>query len=60
MKPTRNRITGVREGVPFVAEEDRYLLLHMDQMIVMLKNKRLVEKLDRMVITTGIVVNISN
>jgi len=50
----------VRGTVPFVVEEDRHLLLHMDQMITMLKNKRLVKKGDRVVITTGIPVNIPN
>ncbi|MZG31367.1 MAG: pyruvate kinase [Nitrospinae bacterium] len=50
----------VRGAVPFVVEEDRHLLLHMDQMIPMLKNKRLVKKGDRVVITTGIPVGIPN
>ena len=50
----------VRGAVPFVVEEDRHLLLHMDQMITMLKNKRLVKKGDRVVITTGIPVGIPN
>ncbi len=50
----------VRGAVPFVVEEDRHLLLHMDQMIAMLKNKRLVKKGDRVVITTGIPVGIPN
>ncbi len=50
----------VRGAVPFVVEEDRHLLLHMDQIITMLKNKRLVKKGDRVVITTGIPVNVPN
>ncbi len=50
----------VRGAIPFLVEEDRHLLLHIEQMIVMLKNKRLVKKGDRVVITTGIPVNIPN
>jgi pyruvate kinase len=50
----------VRGAVPFMVEEDRHLLLHMDQMLAMLKNKRLLKKGDRVVITTGIPVGIPN
>ena len=50
----------VRGAVPFLVEEDRYLLIHIEQMITMLKNKRLVKKGDRVVITTGIPVGIPN
>jgi pyruvate kinase len=50
----------VRGTVPFVVEEDRHLLLHVEQMITMLKNKKLVKKGDRVVITTGIPVGIPN
>ena len=44
----------VRGAVPFLVEEDRHLLLHIEELITMLKNKRLVKKGDRVVITTGI------
>jgi len=50
----------VRGTVPFLVEEDRHLLLHIEQMITMLKNKRLLKKGDRVVITTGIPVGIPN
>lgn len=50
----------VRGAVPFLVEEDRHLLLHMEQIIIMLKNKRLVKKGDRVVITTGIPLGIPN
>jgi pyruvate kinase len=50
----------VRGAVPFLVEEDRHLLLHIEELITMLKNKRLVKKGDRVVITTGIPVNIPN
>jgi pyruvate kinase len=50
----------VRGAVPFLVEEDRHLLLHIEQMVTMLKNKRLVKKGDRVVITTGIPVGIPN
>ena len=48
----------VRGAVPFLVEEDRHLLLHIEEMITMLKNKRLVKKGDRGVITMGIPVGI--
>jgi pyruvate kinase len=50
----------VRGTVPFVVEEDKHLLLHMEQLIVMLKKRRLLKKGDRVVITTGIPVGIPN
>jgi pyruvate kinase len=50
----------VRGSIPFLVEEDRHLLLHIEELIVMLKNKRLVKKGDKVVITTGIPVNIPN
>jgi pyruvate kinase len=50
----------VRGAVPFLVEEDRHLLLHIEELITMLKNKRLVKKRDRVVVTTGIPVNIPN
>ena len=53
-------LNGVRGAVPFLVEEDRHLLLHLEELITMLKNKRLVKKGDRVVITTGIPVNIPN
>jgi pyruvate kinase len=56
----RQWIHWIREAVPFVIEEDRHLLLHIDQMIVMLKNKRLVKEVDRVVVTTGVPVGIPN
>ena len=50
----------VRGTIPFLVEEDRHLLIHIEQMITMLKNKRLLKKGDRVVITTGIPVGIPN
>jgi pyruvate kinase len=50
----------VRGAIPFLVEEDRHLLIHIEQMITMLKNKRLLKKGDRVVITTGIPVGIPN
>jgi pyruvate kinase len=50
----------VRGSIPFLVEEDRHLLLHIEELIVMLKNKRLLKKGEKVVITTGIPVNIPN
>jgi pyruvate kinase len=50
----------IRGTVPFVVEEDKHLLLHMEQLIIMLKKRRLLKKGDRVVITTGIPVGIPN
>ncbi|MBT5869677.1 MAG: pyruvate kinase [Nitrospinaceae bacterium] len=50
----------VRGTIPFVVENDRHLLLHIEEMLIMLKNKRLIKKGDRVVITTGIPVGIPN
>ena len=50
----------IRGTVPFVVEEDKHLLLHMEQLIIMLKKRRLLKKGDRVVITTGIPVGITN
>ena len=50
----------IRGTVPFVLEEEKHLLLHMEQLIIMLKKRRLLKKGDRVVITTGIPVGIPN
>lgn len=50
----------IRGVVPFVVEEDKHLLLHMEQLVIMLKKRRLLKKGDRVVITTGIPVGIPN
>jgi len=50
----------VRGAIPFLVEEDWHLLLRMEQIIPMLKNKRLVKKGDRVVITRGIPTGIPN
>jgi len=50
----------IRGTIPFVVEEDKHLLLHMEQLIIMLKKRRLLKKGDRVVITTGIPVGIPN
>jgi len=50
----------VRGAVPFMVKKDQHLFLHMDQMIATLKNKRLLKKGDRVVVTTGIPVGIPN
>ena len=47
-------------GVQTCALPIWHLLIHIEQMITMLKNKRLVKKGDRVVITTGIPVGIPN
>ena len=44
----------IRGTVPFVVEEEKHLLLHMEQLIIMLKKIWLLIKGDRVVITTGI------
>lgn len=50
----------IRGTLPFVVEEDKHLLLHMEQLIIMLKKRRLLKKGDRVVISTGIPVGIPN
>jgi hypothetical protein len=42
-----------------VVEEDKHLLLHMEQLIIILK-KAVLKKVDRVMITTGIPVGIPN
>jgi len=57
----RARVLSLIRGiVPFVVEEDKHLLLHMEQLIIMLKKRRLLKKGDRVVINTGIPVDIPN
>lgn len=50
----------IRGTIPFVVEEDKHLLLHMEQLIIMLKKRRFLKKGDKVVITTGIPVGIPN
>ena len=50
----------IRGAVPFVVEEEKHLLLHMVQLIIMLKKGRLLKKGGRVVIITGIPVGIPN
>ena len=61
--PSLNRarlLNLIRGMVPIVVEEDKHLLLHMEQLIIMLKKRKQLKKGDRVVITTGIPVGIPN